>query len=57
MTPTVDKQSSLPDPAPNGGDEDTGLAWPRTWRALYIFVGIVFVGWVTILYALTRTFS
>lgn len=37
--------------------ETTGLAWPRTWRGVYLFVIASFAVWVGLLLALTRTWS
>jgi hypothetical protein len=56
MTPDADKARD--DFGPNlADDEDTGLPVFRTWRALYLFVAVVFAGCVAVLYALTRKFS
>ncbi len=55
MTPTTDepRDASGPDVA----DEYTGLPVFRTWPALYVFVAIVFAGWVAFLCALSSQFS
>jgi hypothetical protein len=37
--------------------EETGLPWPRTWKAVYLFVLGCFLLWVGLLIALTVTFS
>jgi hypothetical protein len=46
-----------PSRPPAAGGEGTGLPVLRTWAAMYLFVAIVFAGWVAILYALTSRFS
>jgi hypothetical protein len=56
MTEAHDNGRDIP-PKLAPSDEGTGLAWPRSWPALYVFVVIVFATWVAILYALTRKFS
>jgi hypothetical protein len=38
-------------------DDSTGLPWPRTWPALYLFVVASLVLWVALLVALERSFS
>lgn len=38
-------------------NEDTGLPFLRTWKAVYLFVLASFALWVALLLALTRTFS
>jgi hypothetical protein len=38
-------------------DEKTGLPGLRTWRQVYLAVIIVFVIWVGLLAALSRSFS
>jgi hypothetical protein len=56
MTEAHDDRRDTP-PKLAADDEQTGLAWPRSWPTLYAFVVIVFATWVAILYALTRKFS
>jgi hypothetical protein len=56
MTETHD-DGREPPPKLAGGDEGTGLVWPRSWPMLYTLVVVVFATWVAILYALTRKFS
>lgn len=36
---------------------ETGLPWPRTWRAVYVVVFGVFVLWVGLLTWLTEYYS
>ena len=36
---------------------ETGLPWPRTWRAVYVVVTAVFVLWVALLTWLTEHYS
>jgi hypothetical protein len=56
MPPVVDEPRDVRVPDQTS-EEDTGLPVLRTWPALYVFVAAVFVGWVAVLYALTRMFS
>jgi len=56
MTPTPHHDPAHPNP-PAAGDETTGLSVLPTWPALYIFVVVIFITWVSVLYALTRKFS
>ena len=43
-------------PAPDPKDDVTGLPGVRSWRAVYVFVLVVFVLWIILLTVLTRTF-
>jgi len=38
-------------------DQVTGLPFLHTWRAVYIFVAIIFVVWVVLLSTLQRMYS
>ena len=50
-------QSGAEGPATNTEDETTGLPGLRTWRAVYVFVLILFAVYVVLLLALERAFA
>ncbi len=37
-------------------EDQTGLAWPRTWSGAYLMVMVCFVIWVALLVVLERAF-
>ena len=43
--------------APEPSDETTGLPGLRSWRAVYLFVLVVFVLWIGLLTVLTEMYS
>jgi hypothetical protein len=46
-----------PPSEPPDDDAATGVPMLRTWRAVYLFVGGVFVLWLVLLTLLTRWFA
>ena len=44
-------------PAPPVDDDATGLPGLRSWRAVYVVVAGIFVGWVVLLTVLTKLYS
>jgi len=38
-------------------DRRTGVPLLRSWRAVYLFVGATFVGWLVLLWAIMRHFA
>jgi hypothetical protein len=57
MSPEIGRLTSMPEQPPAIDDQVTGLPLLHTWRAVYIFVAIVFVVWVVLLSTLQRMYS
>ena len=44
-------------PSPNRPDDDTGVPGLHTWTQVYVFVGVCFLVWLTLLTLLTLSYS